>query len=133
MSGIYIPNIKMPKNCYECPIRRRMGLYIICTVTKEEFSIADKNILFYRLEDCPLIPVPDHGELVERDDVVNDVRLFICQQCGDYCGPDATTESCDYCDAAKLIKGIKRRTTVILSDKADRDASSETIRGRGKA
>lgn len=67
VSGIYIPGMEMPKNCYECPIRRRMGLYIICSITKKEFSIADVNILFYRLENCPLIPVPDHGDLIERD------------------------------------------------------------------
>lgn len=67
VSGIYIPGMEMPKNCYECPIRRRRGLYIICTVTEDEFSIADENILFYRLENCPLIPVPEHGRLIDAD------------------------------------------------------------------
>lgn len=62
MSGIYIPGMEMPTNCYKCLFKQRSGMNIICAVTNEQFSVADVNILYYRLDDCPLIPVPDHGQ-----------------------------------------------------------------------
>ena len=37
-----------------------------CPVTHETFSVADVNILDYRLDNCPIISIPEHGELVDR-------------------------------------------------------------------
>lgn len=48
MSGIYIKDMSKPQNCHKCPF-----LYVtsVCDGSKE----------------CPLIPVPDHGDLIDRD------------------------------------------------------------------
>ena len=40
---------------------------IVCPITHERFSSADVNILYYRLDNCPLVPVPPHGDLIDRD------------------------------------------------------------------
>lgn len=71
MSGIYIP-MEIPKSCNECPACYDMM----------ECSVAEPLISFYgpkeeefdfcteRHPRCPLIPVPDHGDLIARDDLV---------------------------------------------------------------
>ena len=56
--GIYIKGMEMPKSCYSCPLRRRDGMDIVCPVAHERFSVADVNILEYRFDNCPLVPVP---------------------------------------------------------------------------
>ena len=66
--SIYIKGMEMPKSCYKCPLRRRDGMDIVCPVAHERFSVADVNILDYRLDNCPLIPVPPHGRLIDADD-----------------------------------------------------------------
>ena len=65
--GVYIPGMEMPKSCYKCPLRRRDGMDIVCPVAHERFSVADVNILDYRLVNCPLVPVPEHGRLIDAD------------------------------------------------------------------
>lgn len=67
--GIYIPGIRKPLSCLQCP----------CSGTdvddEKEFWICE---LAHRVltstelcdnapNDCPLIPVPDHGRLIDAD------------------------------------------------------------------
>lgn len=40
---------------------------IVCPVAHERFSVADVYILEYRLDNCPLVPVPPHGRLIGAD------------------------------------------------------------------
>lgn len=42
--GVYIKGMEMPKNCLECPL-------VVCLNVKS---------------DCPLVPVPPHGDLIDR-------------------------------------------------------------------
>ena len=52
--SVYIKGMEMPENCDDCPIAN-------CRM--------DNGWLHYpdRPEDCPLIPVPDHGRLIDAD------------------------------------------------------------------
>ena len=56
MSGIYIPNLHMPKNCWSCPFVDGDDGY--CHVDGLSRDPNEKT-------DCPLIPVPDHGDLID--------------------------------------------------------------------
>ena len=67
MADILIRGMEMPKSCYKCDMRRRDGMDIVCPVAHERFSVNDVNILEYRLDNCPLFPVPPHGDLIDRD------------------------------------------------------------------
>lgn len=63
MSGIYIPGMEMPTNCWEddCPCLDKH--YGICQ------AHWDKGYVYSDKPDwCPLIPVPEHGALIDRDD-----------------------------------------------------------------
>lgn len=70
--SVLIRGVEMPKNCYKCDLRRRDGMDIVCPVAHERFSIADVNILEYRLDNCPLVPVPAHGRLIDADALIRD-------------------------------------------------------------
>ena len=55
--SILIKGMKMPKNCREC---------FAC---KAELS-QEKKVIYvccFAMTDCPLIPVPPHGDLIDRD------------------------------------------------------------------
>ena len=50
---------------------------IVCPVAHERFSVADVNILEYRLNNCPLVSVPPHGRLIDVDALADVFRGFI--------------------------------------------------------
>ena len=52
---------------------------LVCPIAHERFSVADVNILEYRLKNCPLFPVPAHGRLGDMDAIARKIRRF-----GDY-------------------------------------------------
>lgn len=72
--GVYIKGMEMPKSCYDCPIRKRNGMKIQCPVCGETFSVADVNILFYRLKNCPIGELPPHGRLIDADALINTIE-----------------------------------------------------------
>lgn len=61
--NIYVPEKHTPKNCYQCPLRKRMrwadSEAIVCPISHSMFRVDDVNILLYRMKDCPIVPVPD--------------------------------------------------------------------------
>ena len=60
MSGVYI-KMEMPKSCYRCDFSD--GLYcLVCNKTMDKMTWIRR-----RPEWCPLIPVPDHGRLIDAD------------------------------------------------------------------
>jgi len=63
MSGLYIPGMEMPTRCYNCKIDCGLVSHI------------DRNIHpFWRSEDCPLVPVPEHGRLGDLDAAVEKLK-----------------------------------------------------------
>ena len=65
--SILIKGMEMPSSCYKCHLRQRNGMYIVCPVAHARFSVADVNILDFRLKNCPLVPIPPHGRLIDAD------------------------------------------------------------------
>lgn len=115
MSGIYIPGMEMPTSCAFCRFcdglaDTQVGTCAFCMVDGK-YRDARTNYA------CPLVPIPEHGRLGDLDDVINDVRHYLCEGCWGYLGPDAKTESCDYCGATMLIKAIERKSSIIPADR----------------
>ena len=74
--AILIKSMEMPKSCYSCPLRKRNGIDIVCPVAQERFSVADVNILFYRLDSCPLVEIPEpHGDLIDASEKIR-VQMY---------------------------------------------------------
>lgn len=67
MSGIYIPGMEMPTSCSDCPMCYDM---MECTVAtprigfgKKEMEAEPFDFCAERHPRCPLVPVPEHGDL----------------------------------------------------------------------
>lgn len=55
--GIYLPNMEMPENCVCCDMSHEDGW---CPA-KQTYTDS------YTFKTCPLVPVPPHGDLIDRD------------------------------------------------------------------
>lgn len=58
VASVLIKGLKMPKSCILCPFGNEFGE---CCVNSE---LEDANELTHS---CPLVELPDHGELIDRD------------------------------------------------------------------
>lgn len=77
--GVYI-NMEMPTSCFDCPCYHHkidVGYYDyeICRASGTIFNDGYSSVTGHkdhidpfkaRLENCPLVPVPPHGDLVDR-------------------------------------------------------------------
>ena len=66
--SIYIKGMEMPETCYECPCGDNEFYWCMATkgrnnYHRDEFGYPDGE----RQDWCPLIPVPDHGRLIEAE------------------------------------------------------------------
>lgn len=66
--SIYIPGMEMPKNCCQCPVNmdicKRGYKYLL-----DHPELYDK-----RADDCPLVPVPEHGRLIDADALITQME-----------------------------------------------------------
>lgn len=79
--SILIRGMEMPKNCWECPcfhIKRDPGYYDYekCDASGTIFNDGYSSVTGHkdhidpfkeRLGNCPLVPVPPHGRLIDAD------------------------------------------------------------------
>ena len=71
--GIYLKNMRMPKSCMDCPFKgfdRAGERGNICTIDDSitlHAVLDGMDVKFVRMGDCPLVPVPPHGDLIDRD------------------------------------------------------------------
>ena len=72
MSGIYIPGVEMPKDCGHCPLNKLNteygGLVYECIITGHYLDDGYEGTI---MSNCPLIPVPEHGRLIDADALPN--------------------------------------------------------------
>lgn len=81
--SVLIKGMEMPSSCYKCHLRQRNGMDIVCPVAPERFSVADVNILEYRLDSCPLVPVAPHGDLIDQDEYRDEFMNGVYALCSD--------------------------------------------------
>lgn len=70
MSGVYIPYMKMPNDCRECPCQFFSPVTgeTICDITDHVLAADWRAISFDgKPKWCPLIEVPKHGRLIDAD------------------------------------------------------------------
>lgn len=74
--SILIKGMEMPKSCMLCPFcveEADPANGEMCMVTGKLMPPCTR----VRLEDCPLVPVPPHGDLIERDALRASIRESI--------------------------------------------------------
>lgn len=101
MSGIYIPGVEKPSACVFCPVVIDGGVdFSFCPFGHKRVE----NPMAV-MPDCPLVPVPDHGRLIDKTVMCNECRRIAEEYDGIY--PD-----CTYCPAHFA-------PTIIPADKAE--------------
>lgn len=67
--SVLIKGMKMPKCCEICPFNYD---YFRCNALGEKFDDKEEiNFEMQRLSDCPLVEIPPHGNLIDKDKLVN--------------------------------------------------------------
>lgn len=69
MSEVLIKGMKMPKACWECPLKVHLFQQLWCTPSNK---VINRNDNTERELDCPLIEVPPHGDLVDRNYLISE-------------------------------------------------------------
>lgn len=73
MSDLLIKGIKIPKTCSEC--QSTLGLFCDeCPLFKDfpkEFTGESELLGHTRLSNCPLVEIPSHGDLIDRDKLMD--------------------------------------------------------------
>ena len=68
--GVYIKGMEMPTNCWSCRMFYNCyaceGHYCRCAALGEVIGKDSEVLRDKRRDDCPLVPVPPHGDLVDR-------------------------------------------------------------------
>lgn len=85
--SVYIPGMKMPSNCEKCLYSSWSNFYqiYVCNAIRHyEPVLFDKKhvkstatVRSGRADNCPLIPVPEHGDLIDRDKLEKDIDNYI--------------------------------------------------------
>ena len=100
--SVLIPGMEMPKSCFYCPFREKINPDdYVCLALNREFEETFSLIAGKRHKDCPLVPVPDHGRLIDADKL---------------CGKDCY--GCPY-DSCAIAEMVQDAPTIIPADKEE--------------
>lgn len=88
--SVYIKGMEMPTSCNEC--RFFVDAWCYALEFDDWRNAYNKPPEGERLSGCPLIPVPDHGRLIDKDVMCKECRRVAEEYDGIY--PD-----CTYCPA----------------------------------
>lgn len=72
--GVYLPNMDMPTRCEYCNLCSddgyclAMGGYSLWDVLPDDADCFPDD---WKYDGCPLVPVPPHGDLIDRHDLKN--------------------------------------------------------------
>ena len=110
--GVYIKGMKMPLGCDDCYFCGEMGMCSVLVATHINSGVVGeyRYNAFERPPFCPLIPVPDHGRLIDADE------LYDTLDGGYDIDFDEVPET-----KAELLAMIKRQVTIIPASKEDTD------------
>jgi len=70
--GVYIKDVEMPKNCWKCPFCLDFEFLdpYECAACMHDFEDGIDIYENSRPDWCPLVEVPDHGDLVDKDEII---------------------------------------------------------------
>lgn len=71
--SVLIKGMVMPQNCDACPM---LYEYRFCALTDDHASSIEWKMEENRMPNCPLIELPDHGDLIDRDELKYDLNLL---------------------------------------------------------
>ena len=90
--SIYIKGMEMPTSCEKCPFLDYEEGFCFASGVKGksgwyEFTWCPSGIKDGRHKDCPLVPVPEHGDLIDRDALLDTATIHWSQTTNESCFP----------------------------------------------
>ena len=109
--GVYIKGMEMPKGCAFCRIGKRSGKKMVCPLCDEEWDSRDPMSADHRLDNCPLVHVPPHGRLIDKDALEADISASVV-----FSGRDGNAE---IVGAKKIINRLHLAPTIIEAEEGE--------------
>ena len=114
--AVYINGLQMPPNCWWCPVKFWNDVEYICPFSHKHINSGDAD----RHDDCPLLPVPDHGRLIDADALKMKMQIGDCAKEG--CG-ESKHRYGSYCwlddKGAMVCDAINEAPTIIEADRSE--------------
>ena len=112
--GVYIKGMEMPTTCAKCPLGHiNAKKYVIECYAEYPTKLFDYDLARHSTNPfCPLVPVPDHGRLVDADDVALQIDEWM-----DSVGTVMIGHGMSY--YGELLGCIEDAPTIIEADKED--------------
>lgn len=73
--SVLIKGMTIPPNCFMCNLSYMKGERLFCSVTREEVIRAKRAI------ECPIIEIPPHGDLIDRDALIKSLDELCNRVC----------------------------------------------------
>ena len=83
--SVYIKGMEIPGSCFDCPFMLHRSFCLVNT--KIEFTDEEYQELKGRYIGCPLVPVPPHGDLIDRDALLDTATIHWSQTTNESCFP----------------------------------------------
>ena len=107
--GVYIKGMKMPKSWYDCQFAVDGMCVAMQPISTRNWREKETTNL------CPLVPIPDHGDLIDRDALMTSLGMAMdCDGCPNrtmlnFCGlPTEVMEVCDELENAPVVIPAER-------------------------
>lgn len=74
--SVLIRGMEMPKSCYVCPFmfHERRQPEVWCTAVESNWLDIRNVLSDDRHDACPLVPVPPHGDLIDREPFIQFIK-----------------------------------------------------------
>jgi len=113
--SVYIHGMEMPISCFECKLLDYTDTYK-CRVRFESLS-REHGINISRPDWCPLVPVPEHGRLIDADTLT---KTFLERKRPTLsAGADGSKERVRYLDYFSARQTIKDAPTIIPAEEGE--------------
>ena len=109
--SVIIKGVSVPQTCYKCRFSDwRFGAWY-CAALQKHLGDVRKG----RTNECPLVELPPHGDLIDMDALREDLLIGNCDECG--MGGKAYTHHCWLDDRGEEVCiAIDNAPTVIPAD-----------------
>ena len=115
--SIYISGMDMPTSCRACDLKMNCddceGWECVCVPLHQQIGYLDDLLSDKCRDDCPLVSVPEHGELIEREPIL-DVMRKERDRISETYGPNDEYVNCLNKYAISMVTSAK---TIIPADK----------------
>ena len=98
--GVYIKGMEMPTSCWDCYFQDCGNCVLNAHKVVDKCIIEDN-----RDDDCPLFPVPEHGRLIDKDALEQDISGSVV-----FSGRERNAE---LIGANKIINRLHHASTII--------------------